>query len=149
MPLLSSTLGRRIRLGVLIPDIDGEYYRPLVDGVCQEAFELNVDLIFYPGHAPGTSVPFDQQWAAAYELVDPTQLDGLLVIASALQVYLDAESMREFLGRFKQVPVVCVGYEYDDWPSVMLDNRGGFRKLVDHFIVEHAYADRDDRGPRR
>lgn len=130
----------RLRVGVLLPEVDGEYFRPLVDGVCRRSVELNVDLVFYPGHLPGTPIPFEQQWGAVFELVDSDILDGLLIFASTLQFHLDTAGMREFLSRFEHMPVVCVGYESHGWPAVMLDNHSGFKKLVEHFIEAHGHT---------
>jgi diguanylate cyclase (GGDEF)-like protein len=130
----------RLRIGVLLPEVDGEYYRPLVDGVCRRARELDVDLMFYPGHLPGTPVGFERQLGAVFELVDSDILDGLLIFASTLQFYLDEQGMRDFLARFEHMQAVCVGLETVQWPVVMLDNHSGFKKLVQHFIEVHGHT---------
>jgi diguanylate cyclase (GGDEF)-like protein len=130
----------RLRIGVLLPEIDGEYFRPLVDGVCARAGELDTDLVFFPGHLPASPVAFEQQWGAAFELVDSDVLDGLLIFASTLQFHLAAHGMQGFLSRFDHMQVVCVGHEHRDWPAVMLDNYSGFKKLVSHFIEVHGHT---------
>ena len=95
MRSLARSPNRRLQIGVLLTELDGEYHRGLVDGVCRRATAAGVDLVFYPGHLPGAAEPFEQQFGAVFEMVDPALLDGLLVLASSLQYYLDSSGMRD------------------------------------------------------
>jgi signal transduction histidine kinase/DNA-binding LacI/PurR family transcriptional regulator/DNA-binding NarL/FixJ family response regulator len=141
MRSLARSPNRRLQIGVLLTELDGEYHRGLVDGVCRRATAAGVDLVFYPGHLPGAAEPFEQQFGAVFEMVDPALLDGLLVLASSLQYYLDSSGMREFLSRFSARHGLCVGYELPGWPTVLLDNHSGFKALVQHFIAVHGHRD--------
>jgi diguanylate cyclase (GGDEF)-like protein len=131
---------KRLRVGVLILEIDGEFFRPLADGVRRQAVALDADLVFFPGHLPGSPFQFWEQWNAAYELVDSDVIDGLVVFAAPLQAHLDEPGLRRFLSNFEHLPMVCVGFECDTSPAVMLDNFSGFKELVRHFIVEHGHT---------
>ena len=139
MRSLARSPNRRLQIGVLLTELDGEYHRALLSGVCRHADAAGVDLVFYPGHLPGAPEPFEQQFGAVFEMVDPGLLDGLLVMASTLQYYLDDAGMRQFLSRFSARMGLCVGHEFPGWPSVLLDNHGGFKQLVQHFIEVHGH----------
>ncbi|MET0350398.1 MAG: GGDEF domain-containing protein [Rhizobacter sp.] len=129
----------RPRVGVLLPELDGEFYRPLVRAVCREAERLGVDLVFFPGHLPSTPVPWERQLGAAFELVDAQGVDGLLIFATLLQFYVDTTSLDRFVARFAHLPFVSVGHVHADRPAVLLENTTGFRQLVEHFIHVHGH----------
>ena len=131
--------GARTRVGVLLPELDGEFYRPLVTAVCREAERLGVDLVFFPGHLPSTPVPWERQLGAAFELVDGQGVDGLLIFATLLQFYVDIASLDRFVARFAHLPFVSVGHVHAGRPAVLLENTTGFRQLVEHFIHVHGH----------
>ena len=45
----SVTKARRLRVGVVLDDMDGEYHEPLLDGICRTAERLDIDLVCAPG----------------------------------------------------------------------------------------------------
>lgn len=138
-PTRQDVSGRRLRIGVLLDEMDGEYHRPLIDGVCREGDALGVELVFFPGHLPGAPLAFEQQFGIVFEMVDPQRIDGLLVFGSAMQGHLDEDGLRHFLARFARIPSVALGIEGTGHPAVMLDNRAGVKALVRHFIEVHGH----------
>ena len=137
--LARTRISPRPQIGVLLTEMEGDYHRALLDGVCRKADALGVDLVFYPGHLPGTPVPFEQQFGVVFEMVDPRLLDGLLIFGSTLQFHLDDAGMRCFLDRFGPLNAVVIGHELPGRPAVVLDNHAGFKQLVQHFIVTHGH----------
>lgn len=129
----------RPRFGVLLDEMDGEYHRPLLDGLCREAERLEVDLVFFPGHLRGASEPFEQQFGMVFHMVDRREFDGLVVFGTLMQGHLDETGMRRFVARFKGLPAVVVGVEGTGHPAVMLDNQAGFRQLLRHLIDVHGH----------
>lgn len=128
-----------LRVGVLLPELDSEFYRPLVSAVCREAEALGVQLVFYPGHLPSTPVPWERQLGVAFELVDAQAVDGLLIFATLLQFYADTAHLDRFVARFTHLPFVTVGHVHAGRPAVLLENAAGFRQLVEHFITVHGH----------
>jgi signal transduction histidine kinase/DNA-binding LacI/PurR family transcriptional regulator/DNA-binding NarL/FixJ family response regulator len=139
MRSLARSSNRRLQIGVLLTELDGEYHRMLLGGVSRKALEAGVDVVFYPGHLPGAPEPFEQQFAVVFEMVDQGLLDGLLVLGSTLQYYLNDAEMRQFLERFRASNAVCLGQQIPGWPAVMLDNYAGFKQLTQHFIEAHGH----------
>ena len=129
----------RLRIGVVIDEMDGEYHRPLIDGLCREAALAGVDLVFFPGHLPGTPQPFEQQFGMAFRMVDAREFDGLLIFGTLMQGHLDEDGMRRFIAGFGGLPAVVMGVEETGHCTLMLDNRGGIRKLMRHLIDVHGH----------
>ena len=90
----------RLRIGVVIDEMDGEYHRPLIDGLCREATRMAVDIVFLPGHLPGSPEPFEQQFGMAFRMVDAHQFDGLVIFGTLMQGHLDEAGMRRFIASF-------------------------------------------------
>ena len=134
-----STGRPRLRIGVLIDEMDGEYHRPLVDGVCREAARAGVDIVFFPGHMPDAEHPFERQFGMAFRMVSPRQFDGLLIFGTLMQGYLDEAGVRGFVARFPGLPAVVIGVDGTGHSTLMLDNRGGFRQVLRHLIDVHGH----------
>jgi len=129
----------RLRIGVVIDEMDGEYHRPLIDGLCREAARMAVDIVFFPGHLPGSPQPFEQQFGMAFRMVDARQFDGLVVFGTLMQGHLDEVGMHRFIASFSGLPAVVIGVEGTGHATLMLDNRGGIRDLLHHMIEVHGH----------
>ncbi len=132
--------GRRTRIGVILDDMDGEYHEPLLDGVCRAAERLDVDLIFLPGRSPGTTQLFEQQFGMVFQMAHEHAPDGLLIFGTLMQAYVDEGGLREFIASFS-LPAVVIGVHGTGHPTVLLDNRSGFKELVLHLIDVHGHRD--------
>ena len=129
----------RLRIGVLLDEMDGEYHRPLVDGICREASRMGVDLVFFPGHLPGTEHPFEQQFGMAFRMVSAQQFDGLVIFGTLMQGHLDEGGVRRFIAGFTHMPAVVIGVDGTGHCALMLDNRGGFRQVLRHLVEVHGH----------
>jgi diguanylate cyclase (GGDEF)-like protein len=130
---------RRLRIGVVLDDMDGEYHQPLLDGVCKMAERLGIDLIFMPGHLPGTPQQFEQQFGMVFRMAREHAPDGLLIFGTLMQGHLDEDGLRCFVSTFSPLPAVVVGVCDTGHPTVLVDNRCGFKDLVLHLINVHGH----------
>ena len=129
---------RRLRIGVVLDDMDGEYHDPLLDGVCRMAERLGIDLIFTPGRSPGTPLQFEQQFGMVFQMAREHAPDGLLIFGTLMQAHLGEEGLRRFVATFA-LPAVVIGVRHTGHPTVLLDNSSGFKELVLHLINAHGH----------
>lgn len=129
---------RRLRIGVVLDDMDGEYHDPLLDGVCRAAERLGIDLIFTPGRSPGTPLQFEQQFGMVFQMAREHAPDGLLIFGTLMQAHVDEEGLRRFVATFA-LPAVVIGVRHTGHPTVLLDNSSGFKDLVLHLINAHGH----------
>lgn len=121
--------GRRTdTIGLLLPEIGGAFYAPLIQGVESVAGAAGFDLLI---HATADQFRNHDRFQMP---LDEHNTDGLLVFTNRLS---DAELAR-FHGRgfplvllFRSAPASL------DIPAVIVENKAGARSLVEHLIVEH------------
>ena len=116
-------------LGLLLPEIGGAFFSPLLRGIEAEAQAASFDLLVHAtSHIPHASVPAPHRPLAEHNT------DGLVVFTQSLDP--------QELGRLSRIkfPVVLI---YQSPPSplkiptVIIENKLGAEKLVDHLIDVH------------
>ena len=129
---------RRLRVGVVLDDMDGEYHDPLLDGVCRMAERLGIDLIFMPGRSPATPLQFEQQFGMVFQMAREHAPDGLLIFGTLMQAHADEDGLRRFVATFS-LPAVVIGTRHTGHPTVVIDNASGFKEIVLHLINAHGH----------
>jgi diguanylate cyclase (GGDEF)-like protein len=76
-----------------------------------------------------------------FELIDPTEYDGVLLCSSSLLNGGGLERLRDRLKPFAGLPTVSIGPAVGDEDAVAIDGRPGLRNLLVHLIEDHGYRD--------
>ena len=137
-PMPTQPRARRLRICVVLDDMDGEYHDPLLDGVCRMAERLDVDLVFAPGGSPGAPLQFEQQFSMAFQMVREIAPDGVLIFGTLMQAHVNEDGLRRFAATF-DLPAVVIGVRDTGHPTVVLDNHAGFKALVLHLMQAHGH----------
>jgi signal transduction histidine kinase/DNA-binding LacI/PurR family transcriptional regulator len=124
-------------VGMLTQDLL-ELYAEQWLGVVDAAGTHGCDLICFCGRALADSGS-RKQANALYDLVTDETLDGLIVWASTLGVYVGQERMEQFCTRFEPLPMVSVEQPLGQAPVVLMDNRQGMYDVVSHLIEVHGH----------
>jgi DNA-binding LacI/PurR family transcriptional regulator len=91
---------------------------------------------------------FGRQRNAIYELVGPSNVDGLVVMAGTIGNHVGPEALAAFLERFRPLPMCSVACPSPACPSVLVDNATGMREaLVHHPGPPPSRTHRLHRGP--
>lgn len=117
-------------IGLLLPEISGHFFPPLLRGIEAGARENGYSLLIYS--TQGRAGPFDPP----HHPLGEHNTDGLLVFTDSLG---DAELARLHKAGF---PVVLLYRSPPDSlsiPCVTFENRAGARALVDHLIEVHGH----------
>jgi DNA-binding LacI/PurR family transcriptional regulator len=115
-------------LGLLLPQISGSFFEPLLRGIEAGARQAGYDLLIHTTRSPR---PENSDWRPLAEY----NTDGLLVFTGSL----DAQELGRLFGL--GFPVVLLhqppppGIEI---PLVTIENRIGARRVVEHLIEVHA-----------
>ena len=106
-------------------------------GVASIAAARDVNLICFPGKPLRSPFGFEAQSNVLYDLLSPRSVDGLVIWASGLPLFVDPPALSAFCRRYHPMPVVTVGIVVDGLPGVRVDNYGGMRAVVEHLIAAH------------
>jgi LacI family transcriptional regulator len=114
-------------LGLLLMDIQGDFFAPLLNGIEAVTSEAGYDLLIscarQPQHRKGFSMP-----------LGPHNTDGVLIFADSL----GNEGLQEFYSaKFPMVLIHRTPPETLEIPCVTVENKAASRKIVEHLIDVH------------
>ena len=141
----------RPTIGVFSYGFSGNF---LWAGATAAARQHDVNLIGFAGGSLHSPRGFEAQANVLFDLIDPQQIDGLLLDSGILSHYVGTNALREFCGRYSGIPIVSSEVALEGIPSVLLDFYQGIRDLIGHLITAHGcrriafirgFADRFDR----
>jgi diguanylate cyclase (GGDEF)-like protein len=124
-------------IGLLIAELERMYHLPLWQGINDACIRKNINLIIFTGEAIKTPRDYYAQSNAVYDLVNPEQLDGLIIASGSIGNYIELDEMEEFCGRFDSLPMVSISLPIKGIPSLLIDNQEGMKEAINHLIVEH------------
>lgn len=123
----SLSLARAHAIGVVLPDLHGEFFSECVRGMDKEASRRGYLLLLSNMHD-------DSDQAAVALRAMRGRVDGLLVMAPHIQ----GEALARTLpGALPSVLINCPG-EFEARPSIRFDNAAGAEAMVNH-LVENGY----------
>jgi PAS domain S-box-containing protein len=108
-------------------------------GVTDAARERDVNLICFLGRELHSPIGFDAQANVLYDLVNPEQLDGLVLWAAGFDNFVTQAQMVEFCARYRPLPMVTVEDMVAGIPNVFIDNHRAMRESMVHLIETHGY----------
>lgn len=136
---MSKIADPRITIGLLIDWTNAPYHLDLIRGVREAAKKHDVNLIIYVGGAINSPVQFEVNRNVVYNIVDPFQVDGLVISAASLKRTCTMEELAEFCRCFVSLPVVTIGHAVPGLHFVGTDNKTGMQELMHHLIHDHQY----------
>ncbi len=72
-------------------------------------------------------------------LVPYENFDGFIICHDTFQNQKAVEQVFEYIRQRTKVPVITLRRQRDDYPCVLADNRGGIKKIVQHFVDHHGF----------
>jgi LacI family transcriptional regulator len=115
-------------VGLLLPEIGGTFFPPMLRGIERCVNQHGFDLLIY------SSGLFDRQGPPRPRPLGEHNTDGLLVFTTSLE---NAEIIRFHRRNFPMVLLHRSGPPGTNIPSVRFENRSSSEKLVDHLIEVH------------
>jgi len=131
---------RRLRIGLLINELDGMYQGEILNGLRATAEEQDVQLLCFAGNELATDNGFWRGEANInFELARRVALDGILSVTASFAWTVPPDAIERFFAGFGDTPVVSVGKASGKIPVVKPDNAQGMGELVDHFLLHHGF----------
>jgi sigma-B regulation protein RsbU (phosphoserine phosphatase) len=123
-------------IGVLAGSVLDEYQNTVLFGASDELREQGASVILFAGGVLDSPDRTSAQRNSLYDLIDSKRIDALIVLVS-LGNDVGGEALGEYCARFAPLPMCTLSGTLPGKPSVLVDNAGGMRRLVEHFVVTH------------
>jgi DNA-binding LacI/PurR family transcriptional regulator len=127
----------RQRYALLVDSLDDEHEQSVVQGTLVAARELDARLVVIAG---GPVEAPDERLRAgnfAFDLIGEDSTLGVLVLSSALGNAAGPERLAQWLHRYDNLRVCCMGVPIPGQLSVRVDNAAGISEAVRHLVEAH------------
>ncbi len=131
--------GRRVTLGLLIDWCKDPYQNAVFTAIARACVEYDVNLLCATG---GNLDPNDLFWSQRnilYEFIGQHNVDGLIVMGGNIGTFIGPVRLQQYLQRYRPLTAVCIAYELDGTPSVLVNNQIGLREVLEHLVDAHGY----------
>ncbi len=125
------------RVALLVSYLSNEYEWAITRGVRAVVEAAGGTLLCVAGGALSDPSAERTLRNAAYDLIDATNADALVVVSSVLGQYIGSERTTEWLKRYPQ-PICSIGH-LRGFPSIEIDDADGLGQLIDHLIEYHGH----------
>lgn len=124
-------------IGVFTAELDDAYQAGIWQGIEARARELNVGVVSFLGSRIDSPIRSEATANIAYRVIDRANVDGLIVLSSAIATFLDAGKVEALFRAKPGLPKVSVGLRVGGIASVVTDGGPGITTLVRHVVREH------------
>lgn len=129
-------------IGFFTNGTDLEYSSLLARMVTKVAEKQNINLINFLGGSLNPNFTFSQykyqyQCNVAFNFAHTHHIDGIILASGILASFLDSTDFYDFYSQFISIPMVSLGVNISDLPSVYTDNVTIYNQLVSHLIQAH------------
>jgi len=134
-------MSERKKLAVLIDHLDpmvGGYAGQLQAAFDTECRKVNHDLLMVVGRSLGGPGAHELAQNTAYDLIRPSSVDGVILVAGGLASFSGATRLAEYCEHFRPLPLCSVGLSIPGVPSIIIDPRPGLWDLMDHLVRRHS-----------
>jgi sigma-B regulation protein RsbU (phosphoserine phosphatase) len=125
------------RIAVLLDHIESDYHVEVLTGALRAARAARARVLVVPGGWLSRSDAEPGARNFVYDFLARSRIDGVLALAGSLSNYAGLDRFRAWLARFGHVPVVALGIDVPDVPSVWVDNAVGVEAAVSHLVTAH------------
>ncbi len=124
-------------IGVFTAQLDDAYQTAVWRGIEARAGARGVGVICFIGHRIASPIASEAAANIAYSLADRRNVDGLIVLSSAIATFLDKEGMSALFSAHRGIPQVSLGLPVHGVPSVTSDGSEGMAVIVRHLVNDH------------
>ncbi len=118
-----------------------QYQLSMVHGIADFAKEKDLNFLCFEGGGIQAPFEYESRRNIVYDLVNGEIIDGLIILSPSIGHFVDYSTITKFCNRFLPLPMVSIALAMPNIHSVIIDNFGGMRDLITHFIKVHGYRD--------
>lgn len=122
----------------LLADWFDEHYQETIRQTAEDAVhQRGANLLSFAGGIPGSLTRDSHKRHAAFDLVQPTNVDGAILLAGTMVNELGTTGLESLLSKLRGLPLCSIGVELKDVPSIVVDNQMGIERALTHLVEHH------------
>ncbi len=134
---MSPTQPQRRRIVLMTNDLLSTYQVAFGAAVERAVHAKGWDFMTMVGRELGHPDPNERVQNQVYEWLSDSAASGVVLLSGVLANFAGTEALVDLRSRLAPLPVVSIGVQAPEVPSLVVDNRVGTRHAVEHLIVEH------------
>lgn len=129
--------GKKLRktFGVLIDWVSGQFQHQIQSGIKAFASQADVNVLTFVIGRPDSPFAWESKRAEILNLIPRLAPDGLILYTGGIKAFTKSDGFMSLLNRLGQFPMVSVAEILPRIPSLVCDNKIGFRQLLDHLYA--------------
>ena len=136
-------MNKRIKIGLLVDDIDSNFTQQTCRGAELGAISIDANLYIFPMRYLDSRdflddhSRFEYQYNMIYRFITDKNIDILYVLMGNIGCRTEYHKQIEFLNNLPDIPIVTLYTKFDGFPSVTFNNRIGLENVIRHIIIDH------------
>lgn len=132
----------KLTFGLIVDQIsslvDYEFFQNLIiSGITDFTKNHEINLVSFVTGKINSPYEWERSRNILLEFIDPSLIDGLIVLTNAINTYVDDSFIRVLLKKYEGIPIVSIGEKLDPYPSVETSGYSAMYKMIEHLISEH------------
>ena len=126
------------RFALFIDYLESVYAQRLFKGALSFFSSKNADFLIFPcGSINYQRKSFGYQRLAVASLINKNNFDGVIFVCGPQEVESTVDQIHSYLQSFINIPVVCIGHDFPDYPCIVHSSTESMTQLTEHLIVKH------------
>lgn len=131
-----------LTIGFFTTSVEREYSSRLCSSLVKLCEQNNVRLIIFLGGALYPEIAskkqrYDYQHNVAFNYALSYDIDGIIMSSSGISSFVTENEFKQFYSKYSSVPMVSLGIDIKDMPSITIDNTKNFKAAITHLISYH------------
>ncbi len=125
-------------IGLLADWFDEHYQLAILRTAAEAVGQRGSSLLAFAGGIPGSKTRHSDRRQLAYDLIDPGNVEGAILLAGTMVNELGTEGLERLVKRLDGLPLCTIGIELPGVPSILVDNQSGIDQAMSHLVDRHA-----------
>ncbi len=122
-------------IGLPISSLYDPYQSGILTGILNQARLQKVRILCFAGETFNHPAFFNTSKNALFKLISPDNVDAMILISGSMG--LTTEGTLNFIKECGGIPIITLGIDLPDIPSIVIDNKIGIKNIVSHLVEIH------------
>ncbi len=128
---------KRLSFGVLSDWIGSPYHIGILSGISEFSINNEIETFCFITGRINSPNDWEKNKNLLFNFPSKDRLDGLIIMCPSISNILNENELNDFLRLYDDLPIVTIGMSLKKYPSVEIDNKSGFKDLLEHLKEKH------------